>query len=166
MARIRALNYAERRMPDAAPILLADARRTDLADAPIAPDTILDGAPVARSSEITRSADGQISTHLWDCSAGRFRWHFWTDEIVHILDGEVHIDDEGGHSFVLRPGDVAHFAEGSSAVWHVPEYVRKLAFHRAAPLRRRVVRKLRALSPVGTWATAPWVLDLPERVLA
>jgi uncharacterized cupin superfamily protein len=126
-------------------ILLADARRVDLADAPIAPEAVLAGAPVARSREITRSADGRISTHLWDCSAGRFRWYFWTDEIVHILEGEVHVDDEAGRSFVLRAGDVAHFPTGATTVWHVPEYVRKLAFHRAPGLRARVMRKLRRL---------------------
>jgi uncharacterized cupin superfamily protein len=153
-------------MPAATPILLADARREDLAEAPIAPDTVLDGAPIARSTEITRSPDGRISTHLWDCSAGRFRWYFWTDEIVHILDGEVHIDDEAGQAFVLRAGDVAHFHEGSSAIWHVPDYVRKLAFHRAPSLPRRLARKLRAMVPVGSWVTMPWVLDLPERVLS
>jgi hypothetical protein len=133
-------------MPAATPILLADARRVDLAPAPIAADTVLAGDPVARSTEITRSADGLISTHLWDCSAGRFRWFFWTDEIVHILEGEVHIDDEAGQAFVLRTGDVAHFAQGTTAVWDVPDYVRKLAFHRTLGRPARIVRRLRRLA--------------------
>jgi hypothetical protein len=50
-------------------------------------------------------------------------------------------------------------------VWDVPDYVRKLAFHRAPTRRTRAVRKLRMLLPVGSLG-APWVLELPERALS
>jgi uncharacterized cupin superfamily protein len=123
----------------------ADARRGDLAPDPILPRDILDGAPVARSVRITQSADGLVSTHLWDCTAGRFRWHFGVDEIIHVLEGGVEIEDEHGRVLSLGAGDIAHFPLGASTVWHVPDYVRKLAFHRAPSVPTRAIRKLRRL---------------------
>jgi uncharacterized cupin superfamily protein len=130
----------------AAPIAQADARRDDLAPSPIDPAHVLAGEPVARSLPLTRSADGLVSTHLWDCTAGRFRWNFGVDEIVHILDGEVHVTDSDGSTVVLRTGDVGHFPSGASTEWFVPEYVRKLAFHRAAPPRGRLEQVARRVA--------------------
>jgi uncharacterized protein len=128
--------------------LTADATRRDLGEAPIRADHVLDGAPIARSTCLTSSTDGRISTHLWDCTAGRFRWIFGVDEIVHILDGEVHVTDHEGRTATLRTGDVGHFALGSHTVWDVPDYVRKLAVHRTPkprPLPLRAARRLRTL---------------------
>jgi uncharacterized cupin superfamily protein len=129
-----------------APIAHADARREDLAPSPIHPPHVLAGEPVARSLMLTRSADGLVSTHLWDCTAGRFVWNFGVDEIVHILDGEVHMTDSAGTTVVVRAGDVGHFPTGATTEWFVPEYVRKLAFHRAAPPRGRVERVARRIA--------------------
>jgi uncharacterized cupin superfamily protein len=131
-----------------APILTADARRRDLAPMPIPDAHVLDGAPMARSVKLTESADARISTHIWDCTAGRFRWSFDVDEIVHILEGEVHVTDEAGRTVTLRAGDVGHFALHSRTVWDVPDYVRKLAFHRAprpVPLPVRAARRARRM---------------------
>ena len=127
-------------------ILTGDAQRQDLDDAPIAPDHVIAGAPAARAAKLTESADGLVSTHLWDCTAGRFHWYFGVDEIVHILDGEVHVTGDDGQTVVLRAGDVGHFPLHSHSVWDVPEYVRKLAFHRVpkpVALPVRAARKLR-----------------------
>jgi uncharacterized cupin superfamily protein len=126
-------------------ILTADAQRRDLGDAPITQAHVIAGAPVARSTKLTESADGLVSTHLWDCTAGRFHWHFGVDEIVHILDGEVHVTGDDGQTIVLRAGDVGHFPLHSHSIWDVPEYVRKLAFHRVptpVSLPVRAARKL------------------------
>jgi uncharacterized cupin superfamily protein len=149
-------------------ILTADARRDDLGPCPITPAHVLSGAPVARSAQLTASGDGRISTHLWDCTAGSFHWFFAVDEIVHILDGEVHVTGDDGNTVILRTGDVGHFPLHSHTVWHVPDYVRKLAFHRAhrpSPLPLRAVRKLRRMLVArGTTAAAaalPLVLAPP-----
>jgi uncharacterized cupin superfamily protein len=127
-------------MDRAGAFLTGDARRRDLADAPITAAHVIEGTPVARSTQLTCSADGGVSSHLWDCTAGRFHWHFGVDEVVHILDGEVHVTDDAGRTEVLRTGDVGHFPLGSHTIWHVPEYVRKLAVHRAPP-RRSLARR-------------------------
>lgn len=146
-------------------VLTADATRRDLDPSPITPDHVIDGDPVARSVELTRSGDGLISTYIWDCTAGEFHWYFGVDEIVHILDGEVHVTDDAGTTVTLGPGDVGHFALGSHTVWHVPQYVRKLAFHRnakPAPVPVRAARRLRRmLTSSGAVAAAPVVCALP-----
>ena len=132
-------------MPTATTFLTGDARRRDLGEAPITPADVIDGTPVARSTCLTSSADGLVSTHLWDCTAGRFHWTFGVDEIVHILDGEVHVTDDAGATAILQTGDVAHFPLGSHTIWHVPEYVRKLAVHRTPKPRPLPVRAARRL---------------------
>jgi uncharacterized cupin superfamily protein len=144
-------------------ILTADARRRDLAASPITAEHVIAGAPVARSVLLTTSDDGLVSTYIWDCTAGRFHWYFGVDEIVHILDGEVHVTGDDGATVILRTGDVGHFPLHSHAIWHVPEYVRKLAVHRAPkplPLPLRAARKLRALATSSGAALALPVADL------
>jgi uncharacterized cupin superfamily protein len=143
-------------------ILTGDVRRRDLAAAPITAEHVIDGAPVARSIELTSSDDGLVSTHIWDCTAGRFHWYFGVDEIVHILDGEVHVTGDDGATVILRTGDVGHFPLDSHAIWHVPEYVRKLAVLRApkVPLPLRAARKLQRLATSRGAAVALPVADL------
>lgn len=98
--------------------------------APINPEWILSGGPVARSAEIARSDDSAACTAIWDCTAGEFRWYFGVDETVQIIDGEVVVRDESGRETVLRTGDVAFFPAGTWMVWCVDRYVRKVAYLR------------------------------------
>ncbi len=124
----------------------SDVRHEALDPAPIKPDWILEGKPVARAKTLTVAPDENFSSALWDCTAGTFRWHFRSDELVHILEGEVTVKSDDGTSRTLRPGDVALFPKGLTNVWHVPRYVKKLAVHRSQedPLFTRVARKLGA----------------------
>src|ERR1700722_12872146 len=117
-----------------------------LAPSAINKDWILEGAPAARSSVLSRSADQTACTIMWDCTAGKFRWFYDFDETVHFLEGSVVIDDGDGPRR-LGSGDVVFFPAGSSAVWTVETYVRKLAFCRKvlpAPIGA-AVRMLRAV---------------------
>jgi uncharacterized cupin superfamily protein len=102
-----------------------------LEPAPIPADWVLEGAPTARVAELSRSADGTAMTAVWDCTGGAFNWFFGGDETVHILEGEVTVDD-GAARRTLRPGDVAFFPAGTWARWDVDGYVKKLAFCREA----------------------------------
>jgi uncharacterized cupin superfamily protein len=149
----------------AATILTGDAQRRDLHAAPITVEHVIEGAPVARSVQLTASDDGLVTTHLWDCTAGRFHWYFGVDEIVHILDGEVHVTDDRGETVTLRTGDVGHFALHSHSIWHVPEYVRKLAVHRApkpVALPVRAFRKLSRMTGAGGAAVVvPVLVNVP-----
>ncbi|MCE1177642.1 MAG: cupin domain-containing protein [Micrococcales bacterium] len=99
----------------------------DLDEAPINPEWIREGAPIARASQWAETTDGRGTMHVWSCTAGTFDWHFDADELVAIVEGEVQVTDDAGTTTVLRPGDSALFVAGSHWVWHVPTYVRKHA---------------------------------------
>jgi uncharacterized cupin superfamily protein len=102
-----------------------ESSRSDLGPEPINPDWILEGNPVARASRFSESPDGKLITGMWDCTAGKFRWIYWFDEIVHILEGEVRVDD-GRRVHVLVPGSTAYFPSRLATVWEVPKYVKKM----------------------------------------
>lgn len=101
-----------------------------LQPSPINPEWILAGAPEARMAEWSRSADGTTTTNVWDCTAGRFRWYFAVDEIVHIMDGSVTVSSADHPARTLFAGDAALFRAGTWSEWHVAEYVRKHAILR------------------------------------
>lgn len=104
--------------------------KTSLRSAPIRREWIIDGTPQARVDSLSMGTNGWSSTDHWDCTAGKFNWHFVWDETVLFLEGEVHITDDQGNTYVGRPGVSMMFPAGTRAVWHVPVYVRKIAFNR------------------------------------
>lgn len=101
-----------------------------LQPSPIEQDWILDGDPQARTAEWSRSVDGTTTTNVWDCTAGRFRWYFAVDEIVHIMDGSVTVSSDDHPARTLVAGDAALFRAGTWSEWHVENYVRKHAILR------------------------------------
>lgn len=126
-------------------VAFAPLARTDgeLASDPIRVSWIIDGSPQARTKRLATASDGQSFTALWDCSAGRFTWHFGSDETVYILDGEVNVTCPSGTNRTLRPGDVAYFPAGIVSEWHVASYVKKLAFVRHRPsLARQIATRV------------------------
>lgn len=96
---------------------------------PIPAAWVLSGAPQATAQFLTVSGDEGLVTGVWHCTAGRFRWHFDYDEVVHILEGGVHIEHDG-QELELGPGSVAFFPVGSVSIWTVRSHVRKLFVHR------------------------------------
>lgn len=147
--------------------------RDDWRPAPITPEWILEGAPVARYVPIARGRDDLASTTLWDCSEGTFRWFFGWDETVHILSGAVVVTLPDGAVHRLTAGSVAFFPAGSSAVWKVEGHVRKLAVCRRAfpgPLARAVDVARRARHAAAflrrnpRTALAPALADLRPRL--
>jgi uncharacterized cupin superfamily protein len=115
-----------------------DLESVELVDAPINPDWIVAGAPVARSSEWVRSSDGLTTMAVWSCTAGTFRWTFGCDELVHIIEGEVIVTDDDGNRVRLGRNSAALFAAGSQTTWEIPAFVRKHAILRSpvpAPVR-------------------------------
>lgn len=91
------------------------------------------------------SEGGTFKTTIWDCTAGKFLWHYREDETVHILEGECIITGMDGVSRTLRAGDAALFAAGDCLQWHVPHYVRKFAVW-GLPMpkvARHVLRRMR-----------------------
>lgn len=127
---------------------------------PIPGDWILDGAPTARRRQLVGSSDNLASTHMWDCTAGRFNWYYKSDEAIYVLEGSVVVQDEAGTRRRLGAGDTFLFPAGSRFHWTVPHYIRKLAFLHA-PLSRKM-RLVKGIYNFLAWpfkekhSTATW----------
>ncbi len=126
-----------------APALAFAKTDVELKSAPIRPEWIIDGDPVARNCVIGLSDDRMATTLVWDCTAGRFKWIYDVDETIHILEGGVTLTQADGAVKRLHAGDVVFFPAGSSAIWQVHDHVRKLAFFRQ-PVPKPVSLFLRA----------------------
>ncbi len=106
-----------------------------LESSPIRKEWILEGEPEARCLNLSGTTRGWASTSHWSCTAGKFEWHFGCDETVLFVEGEAFITDEAGVSYHAKPGVSLFFPKGSSSVWEVPVYIRKMAFcYRPIPL--------------------------------
>lgn len=132
-----------------------------LTPAPIPQSWILEGDPVARRKRLAGSSDQLARTFMWDCTSGRFAWHYDEDEVAHVLEGVAIVEDAAGVRHALQAGDTFLFPAGTSCQWTVPSYVRKVAFLHA-PLSRemrivkRVLQGLRAPFRRGPATAAPW----------
>ena len=102
----------------------------NLTPSPIEPSWIIEGNPVAQSSLLSKSADGQAWTVVWQCSEGKFHWYYDIDETILILEGSIVLENDAMHPTRYGPGDVIFFKEGAHAKWHVEGHIRKLAFCR------------------------------------
>lgn len=116
----------------------------ELRDDPIRPEWILDGEPRARSTVWVTSTDTTTSSFVWDCTAGRFRWHFTEDETLHVIEGSVTVRVDGQEPVTLGAGDAALFRAGTWAEWRVDDYVRKHAVLRLPAPRPAVWLSLAA----------------------
>ena len=99
-----------------------------LVPAPIPRAWILEGNPAARKKHLAGSSDRLASALMWDCTAGRFNWFYDEDEVIHVLDGSVLIEDASGARHRLEAGDTFLFPAGSRYLWTVSNYIRKIAF--------------------------------------
>ncbi len=132
-----------------------------LSDQPIPADWIDEGNPQTRASCAIRSADGRILSGEWHCTAGRFRWTYYEDEVIRILDGEAFIEIEGDYRR-FGPGDTLFFPLGQTVRWHVPSFVHKVYFlsgpGRAVEFLRSAhlpgMKPAPATSPLGGSATS------------
>jgi len=114
------------------------ASTADLNPAPIRPNWVLEGNPMARNHLLSVSADGSASSYIWDCTAGRFNWFYEADETIYVIEGGVIVKDIGGSARRLSAGDTIFFPAGARAEWHIEKYIRKFALIRT-PLPRPVV---------------------------
>jgi uncharacterized cupin superfamily protein len=136
------------------PFIAAGANAMVMEPRPINPAWILSGEPAARVAFHSEPGDKCASTVIWDCTAGQFRWFFGWDEMVVILEGEVHVTAEDGSARTLTVGDVAYFRAGTWATWRIDRYVKKVAVTRrpfplALSLFYRALGRLRSVARQG-----------------
>jgi uncharacterized protein len=110
-------------------IVIAAAATSDLEPAPISADWILSGTPEARSKLLATSHDGASCVMVWECTSGRFNWHYSEDETAVVISGEVFTTTEKGERR-LGQGDTAFFPAGTSCMWRINVPVRKVAIIR------------------------------------
>jgi uncharacterized protein len=121
---------------------------------PIPLEWILEGNPTARRKLLVGSSDNLASTHMWDCTAGRFTWHYRSDdEVIYVVEGSVIIEDAAGVRRRLAAGDTFLFPAESRFHWTVPRYIRKIAFLRS-PLSGKM-RLAKAIYNFLTFKRAP-----------
>jgi uncharacterized cupin superfamily protein len=147
-------------MPRPRTLAIQISKYKELGPAPISPDWIISGVPEASYKELTKSVDKTSLFFTWDCTSGRFDWHYDHEEMFVIISGEAFITGEDGIERRLGPGDMAYCPTGSFCTWRIPHRVKKIAMLRRslpAPLSfmMRAWHKLsqmvgrRARSPSG-----------------
>ncbi len=156
--RAQALFHEETDLPESTP---AGSRAMlenpyELQPDPIPPGWILEGNPTARRKLLVGSSDDMASTHMWDCTAGRFDWHYGSDEVIYVLEGSVVLEDEAGVQRRLQGGDTFLFPAGTRFHWTVPHYVRKIAF-----LHVPLSRKMRLLKGIYNFLKSPFRREQP-----
>ena len=102
------------------PIVISSAAAAELESLPIPSDWILAGSPEARAKLLAKSHDGASRIVVWECTAGRFNWHYSEDETVVVIAGEVFVTTETGDERRLGEGDMGFFPAGSSAIMARP----------------------------------------------
>ena len=123
---------------------------------PIPGEWILEGNPTARRRQLVGSSDNLASTHMWDCTTGRFNWYYESDETIYVLEGSVVVQDEAGTRRRLSAGDAFLFPAGSRFHWTVPQYIRKLAF-----LHAPLSRKMRVIKGIYGFLKSPFKRERP-----
>jgi uncharacterized cupin superfamily protein len=116
-------------------IVMATPAEVELEPEPIPREWILSGTPVARSKTLVRSRDLTSSVVVWDCTAGRFLWHYGQDETVLFLSGEAFLLLEDGTERRFGPGDLGFVPAGTTCTWRVAGQVRKVAVLRESMWR-------------------------------
>ncbi|HXR93082.1 MAG TPA: cupin domain-containing protein [Steroidobacteraceae bacterium] len=129
-----------------------------LTSSPIPQAWILEGSPVARKKLLTSSTDRLAFSFMWDCTAGRFNWFYDEDEVIHVLEGSVLLEDAAGVRRQLQAGDTFLLPAGSRFHWTVPNYIRKIAFiYSPLTFEMRIIRKIlrRLRAPFGRKPPGP-----------
>jgi|GEM_PF-1364743 len=116
-------------LPPAAVFSLAGLDKEALEPSPIPDGWVLEGTPEARCRNLSEIGDSWTIVAHWSSTAGKFRWQYFVDETILILEGEAFITDENGIKYHAVPGTTLSFPDGSAAIWQVPDYVRKIAFN-------------------------------------
>ena len=146
-------------------IVIAAATTAEVPAHPISPEWVLDGSPHTRSKQIVRSSDRTSHAMIWDCTEGRFNWHYNKDETLVVLEGEAFLTIDDGKERRIGPGDVVFFPAGCSCQWRVTSYIRKVAVLRHTmprPLGLVVLAWNKLLRIVGLAAASP-AMSLPTR---
>ena len=110
--------------------LVDDPGAIGLEPEPIPRDWILSGAPQASAKMLMRGRDWLQSIVVWECTPGRFNWHYNKDETLFVVAGHATLTNERGEEREFGPGDTVFFPAGVSCTWLIKDRIRKVAILR------------------------------------
>jgi len=84
-------------------------------------EDILDGRPNARIHWLRPEGHGSQVAGVFRSEPAAFRYTWATDETIHVVEGSVRIEVDGGDTVELSVGGIASFTAGDRGVWHVLE---------------------------------------------
>jgi hypothetical protein len=91
--------------------------------APLAPDSVLAGAPAAGSRAL--AAVSGVEVGVWEMSPGTAT-DVEVDEVFVVLSGSATVTFEDGERVDLAPGTVVRLRSGEHTTWVVHETLRKI----------------------------------------
>jgi uncharacterized cupin superfamily protein len=102
---------------------------TPVEECPINQLLVIRSKPRARVHNVLNTR--KFQTGYWDCTKGRFMWHYDADELIQIVKGSAHITRCGINSkaYTVTEGHSVFFPKGSIADWIVDDYVEKVKEH-------------------------------------
>ena len=90
---------------------------------PLAPDTVLQGAPAAGSRAL--AAVSGVEVGVWEMSPGTAT-DVEVDEVFVVLSGSATVEFADGEQVELAPGTVVRLRSGEQTTWVVRETLRKI----------------------------------------
>jgi len=96
---------------------------SELDDSPLAPEQVVEGAPVVRALALHDSAD--LAVGVWQHSVG-VSTDVEADEMFVVLSGRATVEVEGGPVLTVGPGDVGLLPAGARTRWTIHETLRKI----------------------------------------
>lgn len=113
--------------PAALKVLRPDPRTTLERSPSPAPEVLLSEVPVQHAREYFEDVSGQWTVGIWDSTPyHRKTINFPRHELMHILEGEVTITEEGFAPQTFKAGDSFLVPMGTRSDWKTTRYVRKI----------------------------------------
>lgn len=94
---------------------------SDFEPYPFPDDDVLEGEPNSRVHWVRPEGHGSQLVGIFRCEPAAIRYLWEADETIHVLEGKVRIELEGGGSLELGVGDVGSFTAGDRGVWQILE---------------------------------------------
>jgi len=92
-----------------------------------APELLASPAPAQRDKQYFADLTGQWTVGVWDSTAyHRKTIAFPRHELMHILEGEITLTEDGGPAHTFRAGDTLFVPKGTRCDWKSEGYVRKI----------------------------------------
>lgn len=93
---------------------------------PVASEKLVSGAPQTAYSVLHASSDGNFTAGIWECTAGKWRTNYLTDdEFCTLIEGHVVLTPESGPALEFRAPASFIIPRGFKGTWEAVTKVRK-----------------------------------------